>query len=47
MDREWKELGSLRRGSLDLAGGSYSGIFAKSRGLDGKERAMSGPFAAR
>ncbi len=44
MESQWKELYSLRKGSLDLAGSSYSGAFAKLRGLDGKEKGLSGPM---
>ena len=44
MDCEWKEMRNLRRSSLSLAGRSYSGVFAKRRGLEGREKAISGPF---
>ena len=44
MGYEWVEMRSLRRSSLALAGRSYSGIFAKERGLEGREKGISGPF---
>lgn len=44
MAYEWKELQRLRRASLEIAGKSYSGAFAKSHGLAGREKAISGPF---
>lgn len=44
MDYGWKEMKNLRRASLGIAGKSYSGAFAKSHGLAGREKAISGPF---
>ena len=44
MDCEWKEMRNLRRSSLTFAGRSYSGVFAKERGLEGREKGISGPF---
>ena len=44
MESKWEDLRKQRKASLDLAGKYYSGSFAKSHGLDGREKGVSGPL---